>query len=106
MNKYLFISGILLIPAMLHAQTRNQLSTSEKGAPNVKNYTLSGFRHGVNFFPKVELKSVQYKATDSLKFDKYHSSDVIYTWLHRWADKYPTNSSMQRPCHLGQLRRL
>jgi len=83
------ILGILLIPAILCAQPRNQLSSSEKGAPKVKNYTLSGFRHGVSFFPKVELISVQYEATDSLKFDKYHSSEVIYSWLKKWAGKYP-----------------
>ena len=28
-------------------------------------------------------------AGDSLTFDKYHSADVIYTWLKRWAEKYP-----------------
>ena len=89
MNKYLFILGIVLIPSMLCGQSGSQRSSSGKGAAKVKNYTLTGARHGINFFPKVELKSVQYVATDSLKFDKYHSADVIYDWLKRWAAKYP-----------------
>ena len=54
-----------------------------------KNYTLSGFRHGVNFFPKVKYPQVQYEAGDSLTFDRYHSANVIYIWLERWAAKYP-----------------
>jgi hypothetical protein len=54
-----------------------------------KNYTLSGFRHGVSFFPKVKLKQVQYEAGDRLTFDKYHSANVIYKWLERWASQYP-----------------
>jgi hypothetical protein len=89
MKNLLSFLGIFLIPAILCAQPRNERSASERGTPKVKNYTLSGFRHGMNFFPEVKLKSVQYEASDSLKFDKYHSSDVIYTWLKRWAEKYP-----------------
>jgi len=89
MNKYLFILGIVLIPAILCAQSGSQRTSSESRAPQVKNYTLAGMRHGINFFPKVELKSVQYVASDSLKFEEYHSADVIYEWLKRWAAKYP-----------------
>ncbi len=89
MNKYLFISGILLIPAILLGQPGSQRTSSDRDGSKVKNYTLAGTRHGVNFFTKIELKSVQYVASDSLKFDTYHSEDVIYAWLKRWADKYP-----------------
>ena len=91
MKKYFFISGIFLISAMLHGQPQPQSLTPLSDGKNVKekNYTLSGTRHGVSFFPKVELNSVQYIATDSLTFDKYHSADVIYAWMKRWAEKYP-----------------
>jgi hypothetical protein len=54
-----------------------------------KKYTLSGFRHGVSYFPKVKLSQVQYAAGDTLSFNMYHSANVIYTWMGRWADKYP-----------------
>ena len=91
MLKSIIISGILLISAILYGQT-NQVRSSSSENPKEskeKNYTLSGARHGVSFFPKVKLKSVQYIAGDTLTFDNYHSEDVIYIWLKRWADKYP-----------------
>ncbi len=89
MNKSLFILGILLIPAILFAQPGNQISSSVREKTKMKIYTLTGTRHGVNFFPKIEFESVQYVASDSLKFDKYHSAEVIYSWLKKWSDKYP-----------------
>jgi hypothetical protein len=91
MKKFIVVSGILLIPALLFGQSGNQPlnPASEIKDNKVKNYTVTGERHGVSFFPKVELKQVQYVAGDSLGFDMYHSADVIYTWMKRWADKYP-----------------
>jgi hypothetical protein len=91
MKKFFFLSGIFLISAITYGQSdRQSSSVSESGTANKqKYYTLSGARHGVSFFPKIEFRSVQYVAGDSLTFDKYHSEDVIYTWLRRWADKYP-----------------
>jgi hypothetical protein len=55
----------------------------------VKNYTVAGTRNGASFFPKVELKSVQYLPGEDLTFDRYHSEDVIYFWMKKWAEKYP-----------------
>jgi len=55
----------------------------------VKNFTLMTGRHGASFFPQVKLPQVEYVAGDSLAFDKYHSADVIITWMKRWAEKYP-----------------
>jgi hypothetical protein len=54
-----------------------------------KNYILKGERHGVSYFPLVKLPQVEYTAGDSLKFNKYHSADVIITWMKRWTEKYP-----------------
>ncbi|NMC40541.1 MAG: peptidase, partial [Bacteroidales bacterium] len=54
-----------------------------------ENYTLSGQRHGANFFPAVKYNEVEYSAGDSLTFDRYHTVDVINEWLRRWAEKYP-----------------
>jgi len=91
MKKFVFISGVLLISAILHGQPERQQSSlsSTRSDTKSKNYALSGFRHGVSFFPRVELKSVQYIAGDSLNFNIYHTYDVISTWLYRWAERYP-----------------
>jgi hypothetical protein len=91
MKKYFFISGILLSSVIVFAQpgARQSNGTSKGNEGKVKNYTLTGARHGVNFFPVVEYKSVQYVTGETLSFDKYHSADVINEWLRRWADKFP-----------------
>ena len=91
MKTLITLIGFLLIYLPLFGQ--NYKSSSDKKWPESdtlqKNYTLYGFRHGANFFPKVKLPQVQYEAGDSLVFDKYHSANVIYTLLERWAAKYP-----------------
>jgi hypothetical protein len=91
MKKCFFIAGIILISVSGYGQSgqhQTALSLKESGGKQ-KNYTLSGFRHGVSFFPKVAFRSVQYIAGDSLSFDKYHSADVVYIWMKRWAEQYP-----------------
>jgi hypothetical protein len=79
MKKLFFVSAILLSSVLLPAQP------SRKQA----NYLLSGSRHGVNFFPLVQYPEVFYSAGDSLTFNKYHTSEVIYEWLRKWAESYP-----------------
>jgi hypothetical protein len=32
---------------------------------------------------------VEYEAGEALTFDRYHTVDVMYTWLERWAERYP-----------------
>ncbi len=91
MKKLFVFTGIILVSAILYGQseiikTSKSLEVKRK---EEKNYTLTGYRHGVNFFPKVRLPQVQYEAGDDLTFDKYHSEDVVYIWLKRWAEKYP-----------------
>ncbi|KPL16884.1 MAG: peptidase, partial [Bacteroides sp. SM23_62] len=82
---------ILLISLTLFGQNYHSLQNTKfpESDTSQKNYTVNGFRHGPSFFPKVELSQVQYKAGDSLTFNEYHSANVIYTWLERWAAKYP-----------------
>ncbi len=91
MKTFIAFIGILLISLPLIGQNYNPLSDQKWPESDTlqKNYTLSGFRHGISFFPKVRLSQVQYEAGDSLTFNKYHSANVIYTWLDRWATKYP-----------------
>ena len=88
MRSKLFISGILLISTLLSAQPGSPGSASNKKNKS-EQYTLSGFRHGVSFFPKVKLPGVQYESTDTLGFDRYHSLDVIYSWLRKWENEFP-----------------
>ncbi|MDZ7633037.1 MAG: M14 family zinc carboxypeptidase [Bacteroidales bacterium] len=35
------------------------------------------------------LPGVEYVAGEKLTFDRYHSLEVIYHWMERWADEYP-----------------
>lgn len=53
-------------------------------------YTLEALgRHGPSHFKRVRLPEVQYEAGETLTFDRYHTVDVMYEWLHRWAEQYP-----------------
>ena len=86
MRTRLLFSVILLIPALLYGQPDQSRDVQAK---KNKNYTLEGMRHGVSYFPEVRYAHVQYETGDTLSFEKYHSADVIYDWLERWAGKYP-----------------
>jgi hypothetical protein len=70
-----------------YAQVVNDAFT--KADSSARYYRLKGERDGVNFFPSIKLKGVQYVAGDSLTFDRYHSADAIYTWMRKWALNYP-----------------
>jgi len=52
-------------------------------------YTLPSYRHGVNNFLKVQHPGVEYEAGPTLTFDRYHTAEVMYEWLHRWEERYP-----------------
>lgn len=54
-----------------------------------KFYTVSGTRHGISYFPKVRYNHVEYTPTERLSFDKFHSADVVYHWMTKWANEYP-----------------
>jgi len=85
MKKNLLVSMILLISMTLSGQSFNApaVKVFPESDPGQKNYTLTGLRHGVSYFPKVKLAHVQYEAGEVLTFDKYHSSIVIYAWMGR-----------------------
>lgn len=53
-------------------------------------YTVSGNRHGVSFFQRHRYAEVEYEAGDVLSFDRYHTVDVMYAWLERWAAEHPS----------------
>ena len=52
-------------------------------------YVVKGERHGISFFPKAKSPHVQYSPTPQLTFDKFHSADVIYYHMERFAKQYP-----------------
>ena len=88
MKKILLITGILVFSALCQAQSGNTVADSEGDLPK-KFYTVDGYRHGVSYFPLERLPGVQYESTDTIDFIHYHSLDVIYDWLRKWAEKYP-----------------
>lgn len=88
--------GLLLLtaaPAALSAQTRppafEPATVPAESERDSVRYVLRGERHGPSFFPRVKHPEVEYVAGDRLTFDRYHTVDVMYTWLRRWAEKYP-----------------
>jgi len=86
MKTLLLLSCISIFSSSIYGEPVQSRDSASK--PN-KNYTLYGMRHGVSYFPEVKFSSVQYETGDSLKFDSYHSTDVIYDWLKKWEEKYP-----------------
>ncbi len=87
MKNLIIVPGLMLICSAIYAQP-GRPDRPDKGQEK-KQYTLSGFRHGVNYFPLVRFSNVEYEASDTLSFKKYHSLDVIYTWLKKWEKQYP-----------------
>ncbi len=53
-------------------------------------YTVKGERHGVSFFREHRYPEVEYAAGAQLTFDQYHTADVMYEWLRRWSEQYPS----------------
>ncbi|MDR0845052.1 MAG: hypothetical protein LBN71_07510, partial [Tannerella sp.] len=90
MRKKIIILALLL-PACLMAQTIKPLhvTTWPESDDSSKFYVVKGERHGVSFFPKVQLPHVQYTPTPQLTFDKFHTVDVIYYHMERFAKQYP-----------------
>jgi hypothetical protein len=52
-------------------------------------YTVKGYRHGVSFFPQLEHSDVEYTAGETLTFDRFHSNDVINSWMIKFSAQYP-----------------
>jgi len=57
---------------------------------DAKTYVLESLgRHGPSHFPRVRHPEVQYEPGETLTFDRFHTLDVMYAWLRRWAERYP-----------------
>ena len=88
MRTKFFLAGILLFSTLLSGQ-RGGTGPSPDNGKKTEQYTLTGFRHGISFFPVVKFDGVQYESADSLEFDRYHSQEVIYSWLMKWEKDFP-----------------
>ena len=80
---------LIIIGAMAPGILISQPAPGSGSKPDSAIYTVFGERHGISFFPQVQLTGVEYVAGEKLTFDRYHSLDVIYHWMERWADEYP-----------------
>lgn len=60
------------------------------GGAAPKWHTVAGERHGVSYFRVHRFPEVEYEPGDKLTFDRYHTVDVMYHWLRRWAEEYPS----------------
>ncbi|MFZ2340162.1 MAG: M14 family zinc carboxypeptidase [Bacteroidales bacterium] len=78
MRKTHILAGLTLIPALLAAQPENK---------NIQ-YSMTGFRHGINYFPVVKHPGVQYEPGDTLAFGACHSPEVICSWLRLREKEY------------------
>ena len=83
MKKICFIAALVCIGF-------SQAGIAQNSKEETKYHTVQGYRHGLSFFPKVQLQHVEYSPGETLSFDKFHSLDVITYWLERWAEANPT----------------
>lgn len=58
-------------------------------ADHTNYHIVPGERHGASFFPFAQHSEVEYHAGETLTFDHYHTADVMFEWMHRWAEMYP-----------------
>ncbi len=81
---------LALLPLGSAAQIRPLTTTVwPESDKDTLHYTVKGYRHGTSVFPQVRYKEVEYSAGQTLTWDRYHTVDVVYTWMKRWAEKYP-----------------
>ncbi len=100
-NLFIFIVLTLSIRTFLHAQVVKPLVEEKfpESDPKAEFYTVKGYRHGVSFFPKVKYPEVEYTPSSTLTFDQYHSANVVYYWMKKWAEQYPNLIDMYEVGH-------
>ncbi|MDR0757598.1 MAG: hypothetical protein LBF85_07125 [Tannerella sp.] len=81
--------AILCLPLLAAAQIRPLETVVFPESDTSKIYTVAGYRHGVSFFPKVKNRHVAYEASPDIRFDRFHSAEVIYAFMKRFAETYP-----------------
>jgi murein tripeptide amidase MpaA len=87
MGRYL---GALVCITLLFAAGESSYSqTASESSNDTLWYTVEGARHGVSYFKPHRYAEVEYEAGETLSFEGYHTVDVMFTWLKRWAEQYP-----------------
>jgi len=54
-----------------------------------KAYIVGGVRHGVSFFPPVDLPMTKPKTAGLMDFSHYHKYDEVLYFLNKWVKDYP-----------------
>jgi hypothetical protein len=75
------LSGLFLILLMAY------LPASEEKTP--RQYTVSGERHGVSFFPAVEYPETRPAVEGQMDFSHYHKYAEVVSFLQKWEKDYP-----------------
>jgi hypothetical protein len=87
---FLFLTFFPLLTLPVTAQIRPlNAAVWPESDKDTSHYTVKGYRHGTSAFPQIKFKEVEYAAGETLTWDRYHTVDVVNTWLVRWAGKYP-----------------
>jgi len=91
MKRPLTFIALILLAGNMFAQDYKPLKKISwpESDNNDSVYTVNGYRHGMSFFPQVKHDEVEYTPGGALTFDKFHSNDVINSWMIRWAEQYP-----------------
>ena len=89
-----YIMSIMALPGGVDAQTivpeHREATVPPESERDTLTYRLESLgRHGPSYFPRVRHPEAEYEAGETLTFDRYHTVDVMYTWLDRWAERYP-----------------
>lgn len=88
------VLGLVASPPVVDAQTTPPEHRTATVPPEAERdsatYRLEPMgRHGPSYFPRVRHPEAEYEAGSTLTFDRYHTVDVMYEWLERWAERYP-----------------
>ena len=83
------VATAALLAAAAPVAAQMQTSVPPESERNREYYQLRPERHGTSYFARHRHSQVEYEAGSELTFDRYHTVDVMYTWLRRWAEQYP-----------------
>jgi hypothetical protein len=85
----LTLFALLLLPSVLGAQMMDDAPDQDGEPEGPTVHVVPGQRHGVSYFPFVRYPEVEYEPGDELTFDRYHTKEVMYAWMRRWAEEHP-----------------
>jgi hypothetical protein len=89
MDRVLRALALGIVVACAASTAAAQDTVPPESERNAQYYHLRPERHGVSWFVRHRHPQVEYEAGDVLRFDHYHTVDVMYEWLRRWAERHP-----------------